>query len=134
MAVILMFLGSLCEASAQKCLKYEQPVSLTGKLYSRIFAGPPNWKSIRKGDSREKAWLVSLNRKICTIADGSDNFNVSERGIVELQLVIKNKKHWRVMQSSLGKQVRLVGTLFHGHSGYHRTQVLIDVSDIKAAK
>lgn len=129
--IVLFLLGAFYQAFAQKCFKYDQKVTLTGRLFSRIFAGPPNWESIRNGDSKEKAWLVSLNRKICTTAN---SFDVAERGIAEVQLVIRSKKHWKIIRSRTSKQVKVVGTLFHGHSGYHIAKVLIDVGDIRAAK
>src|SRR5438309_10145585 len=58
LATALFFVaGSCLPVPAQRCLEYGPTVSLTGRLHSRIFPGPPNYQSIRRGDRKETALL-----------------------------------------------------------------------------
>ena len=120
-------------ARAQKCLDYGPTVSLTGKLQSKIFAGPPNYESIKRGDRKERAIIVTLISPICTSSSNSDSFDTPEANIRAVQLVVRESSHWKTVERRLGRPVIVTGALFHGHTGHHRTKVLIDVTDIRPA-
>src|SRR5262245_47206327 len=53
-------------ARAQSCLAYGPQVSLSGTLRSQVFPGPPNYESIKQGDSKETAIILTLRRTTCT--------------------------------------------------------------------
>jgi hypothetical protein len=114
-------------------LDYGPTVSLTGKLQSKIFAGPPNYESIKRGDRKERAIIVTLIAPICTSSSSSDSFDTPEANIRAVQLVITESSHWKTVEGRLGRGVIVTGTLFHGHTGHHRTKVLMEVTDIRPA-
>lgn len=131
--VFLLALGAFTWAPAQKCLEYGPTVSLTGKLSSRVVPGPPNYSSIRMGDQKETIILVKLARPICTEANDPTGIDVPEKGIRNLQLAISKDENWRIIRHLLGKRATLSGTLFHAHTGHHRTKVLMDVAQVRPA-
>lgn len=134
LAVITMLLSGLAApVSAQRCLAYERNVvTLTGKLHSQVFAGPPNYESIRKGDRKETALLVTLTERLCTVGGASQEGDEAETNIREIQLVVQNPAHWKTIQRLMGKRVQITGSLFHAFTGHHRTKVLIEVASIRA--
>ena len=130
---LLLVVGSYSSASAQKCFEYGPSVSLTGTLRSRVFAGPPNYQSIRRGDRKETAIILMLVASACTTGNDPQGVAVPETGIREMQLVVTRDADWKTLRRLMGKNATVTGTLFHAHTGHHRTRVLIDVSNIRAA-
>ena len=130
---VLVFLlaAGFSTASGQNCFEYGPSVSLTGTLSSRVFAGPPNYESIKRGDRKETAIILSLASPVCTTsATASNSFDVAETNVREVQLVISKPEHWKTLKRLRGKPVVVTGTLFHAHTGHHRTEILIDVTDL----
>lgn len=131
-ATAFISFGAYSSARAQ-CLKYEPAVvTLTGKLSSHIFPGPPNYESIKRGDEKERAIILTIAAPIC-VNGGGDAVDEPENNIRDLQLVITKPPDWQIVERRLGKRVTVVGTLFHAHTGHHRTKVLIDVTNIRPA-
>jgi hypothetical protein len=128
--VLLLLAGSYCRATAQKCFEYGPTVSLTGRIQSRIFPGPPNYESIRKGDQKETVPVLVLAKTICTTGDDSEGLAVPESGVSELQLVITTNADEAIVQRLMGTRAIVTGVLFHAHTGHHRTKVLLRVSTI----
>ena len=139
MKVLLMvatvLLAGLCSsASAQECLNYwPAVVTLTGTLRAQVFPGPPNYESIRRGDRRERAIILTLASRTCMTGKESDDLDVPESNIREMQLVVTKSAHWKTVERRLGKRVTVTGTLFHGFNGHHRTKVFVTVTNIRAA-
>jgi hypothetical protein len=71
--------------------------------------------------------------KCTTPNDPPQGLDDPETNIREMQLVVTKSAHWKSVERRLGKRVVVTGTLFHGHTGHHRTKVLMDVTDIRAA-
>jgi hypothetical protein len=46
-------------------LKQTSSLSFEGTLSYRIFTGPPNYEDVRKGDTPEPAYILSLDVPIC---------------------------------------------------------------------
>ena len=53
-------------------LAKHEPRVLQGKLMSAVFAGPPNYADVRKGDSPETAYVLKLESSICISDSGGD--------------------------------------------------------------
>jgi hypothetical protein len=120
--------------AAKKCLKYgPSVVTLTGTLRSQVFPGPPNYESIKTGDERETAIILTLVTETCTSGQDRESLEVPETGVREVQLVVTKDAYWKTIRRLMGKRARVTGTLFHAHTGHHRTKVLINVSQIRAA-
>src|SRR5260370_17559026 len=91
---LLMVAGFCLSASAQKCLKYGPTVvSLTGTLRSQVFPGPPNYESIKRGDRKETAIILTLVVPPCTTGENPHGFDVPEPGLPNFQLVVPNNPH-----------------------------------------
>lgn len=133
MLTLLLLVGFCASANGQKCLEYGPTVSLAGTLRSQVFPGPPNYESIRRGDRRETAIILTLVGGACTTGNDPQGFDVPETGIREMQLVITKEAHWKTVRRLMGKRAIVTGMLFHAHTGHHRTKVLVDVVNIRAA-
>src|SRR3954466_12373190 len=73
-------------ASAQDCLSYDgDRVELTGTISKKTFPGPPNYESIKKGDTPETYWVMHLAKPICTTASGDDD---AEKGVTDIQMIL----------------------------------------------
>jgi hypothetical protein len=133
MLTLLLLVGFCASASGQKCLGYGPTVSLTGTLRSQVFPGPPNYESIRRGDHKETAIILTLVARACTTGNDPQGFDVPETGIREMQLVVTKDAHWKTIRRLMGKRAIVTGTLFHAHTAHHRTKVLVDVANMRAA-
>ena len=60
---------SLAMAAACYDLNKGQPAGLTGALDYVVFAGPPNYQDVRKGDTPEPAFVLRLAHPICIQGD-----------------------------------------------------------------
>lgn len=126
---------ALCGASqswaAPPCLHYGgDPVALTGKVTFKTFYGPPNYGENPKTDSRETQAILVLVKPICVEAGPGIN-EEREKGQRKVTLVPSagfNPPRY------LGKVVTVEGTLFHAHTGHHRTPVLMQTMGIKNGK
>lgn len=132
-ATLLLVTGYCSSAIAQTCLEYGPTVSLTGTLRSQVFAGPPNYESIRRGDRKETAIILTLVTPTCTTGNDPAGIDVPETGIREMQLVVTKSADWNTIRRRMGKRVLVTGTLFHAITGHHRTKVLVDVASIRAS-
>lgn len=85
---LLAFTVVVCGASGAYAACYDvskgEPSELMGHLSHRVFAGPPNFEDVQKGDTPEPGYVLKLDRPICLtgdeFADPSDMFD-------EVQLV-----------------------------------------------
>jgi len=133
MLTLVLLVGFCASASGQKCLEYGATVSLSGTLRSQVFPGPPNYESIKRGDRKETAIILTLMARVCTTDSDPQVVDVPETGIREMQLVVTKNLHWKTVRRLMGKRAVVTGTLFHVHTGHHRTKVLVDVDSIRAA-
>jgi len=67
-AAALLFSHSLAQGACFDVSKGE-PSSLSGHLTHRIFAGPPNFEDVQKGDTPEPGYVLKLDRPICITGD-----------------------------------------------------------------
>ena len=130
---LALLIGFSTSASAQECLEYGPTVSLTGTLRSKVFPGPPEYVSIKRGDRAETAMIVKLAAPICTTSkqEKPDDLSIPETDVRDVQLVLTTPAHWKAAKSRLGKSIVVSGTLYHAHTGHHRTKVLMMVSELK---
>ena len=130
--LLLLLAAGFSTASGQNCFEYGPSVTLTGTVSSRVFAGPPNYESIKRGDRKETATILNLASPVCTstTSNTADSFDVAETDIREVQLVITKPEDWKTLKRLRGKPVVVTGTLFHAHTGHHRTKILITVDEL----
>jgi uncharacterized protein DUF4431 len=119
--VVTTLVPSLSECA---CLTYSSRIYVTGNLERAVAPGPPSYESIARGDKPEIYWVIRFERPICVDPDPTDKENPGIAGIREIQLVL-SREEYLAYERSLGKQVRLSGTLFPAHTGHHHTPVLM---------
>jgi len=114
------------------CLQYEPAaVSLRGKLLRRVYAAPPNYEDLHKGDRPETYWIIQLQSPTCVNEDKAEpDLNVFQRDIRSVQLVLTKEKY-RMYKSLLSKRVVATGTLFGAHTAHHHTPVLMTVTTLE---
>ncbi len=121
---------SVCTFAEASCLRYEpQTVVLTGRLDVKTYPGPPNYEDIQQGDQPETGYYLKLSSPICTFAEKDEEAS-SHSKVAIVQLVLTPQQYSR-LKGSLGKQVRLSGTLFEAFTGHHHTPVLLTVQRIE---
>lgn len=135
MGVATLFLFHPSPAHADGCLKYEpEMVTLTGTVIVKRFPGPPEYSSIEAGDRTETVTIIKLDRPICVNADSASAVNTeAEEDVAEIQigplyhLLPGWPKQFKRLKS---KKAKVAGTLFHRHTGHHRTAILMDVKEL----
>ena len=108
-----------------KTVFYEpEEVELSGLLLETVYPGPPEYMSVEMGDHPEEVLILTLKDPINVNVKDDDNFNESEQGVRELQVVFSDS-----MPSAhqMEKEIALTGTLYHAHTVHHCRRVLIMV-------
>jgi len=105
-------------------------VELEGKLSIETFFGPPNFGENPKTDSKERSWILSLNKPINVRGktDPDPGLSTPAENVRNLQLVLSVPR-----KELIGKKVIVKGTLFHAHTGHHHTDALMNVQSISLA-
>lgn len=97
-------------------------VSLTGVLVAPR-GEDPNGKFV-------KYYAVEMPEPINVKGDKSNPFNSEDVNNIKQVQLTGDANTINQIKSSIGKQVKLTGVLFHSHSGYHYTNVLMTVNSI----
>jgi hypothetical protein len=120
-------------ASAQICYRYEPQVArLRGTLLVRDYPGPPNYEDTTAGDRPESAAILALADPVCVSPDSANQWYAQlETDIREVQLVLTSEG-WQTFRRLKAVPVVTTGTLFHAHTGHHRTRVLLSVLTMAA--
>lgn len=119
-------------AHAEACydLSKGQPESLTGKLDYVIFAGPPGFEDVQKGDTPEPSFVLRLHHQICITGD---DFADPSTRFDSVQLV-ETKEMSGKLKGFLNKDVTL--TLMDrlaAETGHHHEPLVAWVKTIAAA-
>lgn len=120
-----------CEKPTQQLTTvfYEpKEVELTGMLYKTIYPGPPEYMSVEMGDHPEGVFILTLRELIDVEASKDDNFNESEKGVRELQVVFGDTTP---SSDQMKEAISLQGILYHAHTAHHRRRVLMYVKNWK---
>ncbi len=94
-----------------------------------VFPGRPNYESIKDGDGPEPYWVLFLSEAICVDEDPTSEINRAETNVKKLQLNVDSYERYR---GSLEKNATVRGSLTHRITGHHHTEVLMNVTEIKA--
>lgn len=108
-------------------------MSLSGKLVSETFPGPPNYESVAKGNPPEIYWILLLEKPVCV--DGVDDLGQGqvEARVERIQLVLtpELQKEYR---ASVGSFVDVTGMFMAAASGHHHTKVLLEVTELRESE
>ena len=137
-AVALALYFSTCAAalSAQAAcidLKRTSSFSFEGTLSYSIFAGPPNYEDVRKGDAPEATYLLKLDASICATGD---DFLKPEQRFDRIQVYpadsgVAGRFLSRDLRRLVGKRVMVEGnSAFGAHTGHHHAPLLLPITNI----
>lgn len=114
-------------------LAKKQPMTFTGTLKFRIFAGAPYIGGVEKGDTPEPTYILKLDEKIC-ISDpdfGDPNLKFDE---VQVFPGFERKDEQEIRTSlrrMIGTRVRVSGTdAFAASTGHHHAPLLLPITYI----
>lgn len=104
-------------------------VELKGTLSVKTYYGPPNYGENPDTDSKEELPILVLSKPVSVRGNpapkaGFDRPTVEDVREIQLVLTVPHKEF-------IGKIVLVKGTLFHGFTGHHHTDVLMDARSIK---
>ena len=105
-----------------------EPKELSGKLAYVMFAGPPNYEDVQKGDMPEPAYILKLSRKICITDDGgmADRDNLFD----EVHLV-SGKNNELDLRKLVGRSVTVgLYDQLSAHTGHHHRPLVAWVSEV----
>ena len=129
--ILSIFLSQRVSAS-ERVYQYDpQVVTLTGVLDTRVYAGPPNYESVKKGDRPNKVWLVRLPRPISIDPGPGPASFERETGIKEIHVILTELKGEEILKRHKGETVTLTGKIFHAHTIHHPLPVLMAVQGYK---
>ena len=121
---------------AKNKIFFSQPSisTLTGTIKVKVSPGPPNYESIKKGDTAEPGYYLTLDKPIDVnllpkVRIPENSLDEPEKNVKKIQLVISRKHDWSIIKSK--HHVKLTGKLFHWFTGHHHTKVLMDVKKAK---
>ena len=104
-------------------------VVLAGRLTLRAFPGPPNYKSVRRGDAAEHAYILELARDIC-VDDGGEFTDPVER-FHHVQLYSMRRPVRARLSAGRGHRVRVRGEGFGAHTAHHHASLVVDVHAVR---
>ena len=111
-------------------------LSFEGALSYRIFAGPPNYEDVRKGDTPEPAYILSLDAPVCASGDEFIDPGKSFDKVQVYPAESNGSGHalWRDLRQLAGKRVSVEGkSAFGAHNGHHHAPLLLPISAIAIA-
>ena len=129
---LLLVLFALPIAARAQChdVSKSEPAALSGVLSHRIFAGPPGYEDVQKGDTPEPGYVLKLPQAICLTGD--PDFTDPSNMFDEVQLVPREGTE-KSMQALQGRTVtvQLSGHI-PAHTGHHHRPLVAWVDAISA--
>jgi len=127
-SILFLILAFALTAQADQKLQYEPAVvEITGAL-SKGKAEHPNGKWF-------DILVLKLDAPASIKGDGKpDSFNEDEDHIQEIQVYSGDEALLKKLGKLSGKKVTLKGTLFHAQTAWHVRDLVMMVTEVKAAK
>ena len=138
--LVWLSFGVAAKASTKSKTYHFEPevVLLEGLPEEKTFPGPPNYESLKKGDTPETGWYLKLSKKINVLNNIDQNLanrtndDVKEVDFVQLVIDWTSPKKQEIKKLLIQRKAILVkGTLFSRLTGHHHAPVLINVSEIR---
>ena len=140
-APVLLLIGltlGLASAANAACLDLKQTnvLSFEGTLNYRMFAGPPNYEDVRKGDTPEPTYILTLAEPICA---SGDEFVDPRETFSQLQIFSDSSGKAalalsRDLRRWIGKLVVVDGiSPFGAHTGHHHAPLMLPITRISIA-
>jgi hypothetical protein len=103
------------------CWHYKERVSLRGTLTRQVFAGPPGYESIARGDKPEIYYVLKVHQPLCVIATPSDPDEPAVKNVTNIQMMLTGQDQYVLLERLIDKPVRLSGRFIAAHTGHHHT-------------
>lgn len=123
-ALTLLFTAAITWPAASACLDLSKQPTITasGELTRPMFAGPPNFQDVRKGDTPEPSYILTLDSPFCV---SGDDFLEDGKTIDRIQLMDDKG----ILSKLVGHSIDVKGNdPFGGHTGHHHAPVLMTVT------
>lgn len=131
---LLLALSALPAIAQAECfdVSKSEPAELSGVLSHRIFAGPPGYEDVQKGDTPEPGYVLKLPAAICLTGD--PDFTDPSNLFDEVQVVSREATE-KSMRALDGRSVtvQLSGHI-PAHTGHHHRPLVAWVEAISADK
>jgi hypothetical protein len=117
-------------AGSNKCLNLKgthAKATVSGTLTVQIFAGPPNYESIAKGDAEEKALILELPKRLC--ADDGE-FIEPKTSFDRVHVSSNVPPLLDVLNAAVGRKVTVRGEAFGAHTGHHRAPLVLFADEV----
>lgn len=127
----LAFICALATGSAVQAgcydLSRQEPRQLTGMLSYRIFAGPPNYEDVQKGDTPEPGFVLTMDSPICLQGDEAADpaLSFSEVQLVETELTAGVLAKYKQQEVTVTLERPMAAT-----TGHHHRPLVAWVTDI----
>jgi hypothetical protein len=133
LSCIAMLAGTLSAGAACIDLKHTSSFSFEGALSFSIFAGPPNYDDVRKGDVPEPAYILKLDAPICVTGD--EHLKPEERvdriQVYPTESGAAGRFLSRDLRRFVGRRVAVEGKSLVGkHTGHHHAPLLLAITEI----
>ena len=109
-------------------IRADKPVTVSGRLGRQIFAGPPNYESVARGDAEEAAFILELPRRLC--ADDGGEFIGPGDTFDRVQIAASTDAMGKVLSAAIGKKITVRGSAFGAHTGHHHAPLVLFASSV----
>lgn len=120
------------DANQREYYYSDKAVNLKGTLKIESYYGPPGYGETPEIDTRQECYVLHLDHSINLNAEVSNNqegeFERTLLNVEKIQLTASDIK----LGNFVNKHIQVSGSFFPAHTGYHRTDVLMDVSKVNS--
>ena len=117
-------------ANANECLRYNDDVSLQGRLIRETFAEQPNYENIANGDAKATYFFIAPATPLCVEPGKIDIGDIGESHVKIVQLIFMSKEDlFGPLKPFIGREVHCSGKVIHAISGHHHSRILLTTSN-----
>jgi hypothetical protein len=103
---------------------------VTGVLVQKVIPGPPNFKSVNRGDAPQLRWMIRLEAAMCVTGNAADVVDAPDVADIRvIELVLPEGTIAR-RADLVGKRVTASGFISTRQMGGQNAVVLLDVKSI----
>jgi hypothetical protein len=126
----LLLAGGAPAFGGHACLDVRTPniVSLSGRLTSRTFPGPPNYHSAKRGDRPEGAFILLLRKPLCF--DDGGHFAGRVQGVTSVHVFSGDDALSRTLRRRVGREAKVTGEAFAAETGHHHAPLVLEVKRV----
>ncbi|HXA39908.1 MAG TPA: hypothetical protein VNW53_12980 [Phenylobacterium sp.] len=131
-SLVAVALASGASAHAAQCYDVSkgEPKVLEGDLQYVLFAGPPNFEDVQKGDTPEPTYVLKLDHPICI---RGDEFAEPEKMFETVQLV-GDEKTWPLLRANVKQRVSVtLKDPMGANTGHHHEPLVAWVANVTPA-